>query len=87
MPRWRLFLRALDAVLFMKKSNQEIFEYNTCGHWAKFEKNRKFRDCMLLWSVKTQFGTHSLFIETDSAKKNPFGKPQAEVDFACVYNL
>jgi len=20
-------------------------------------------------------------------KKNPFGKPQAEVDFACVYNL
>jgi len=20
-------------------------------------------------------------------KKNPFGKPQAEVDFACVYNI
>jgi len=23
----------------------------------------------------------------DLVQKNPFGKPQAEVDFACVYNL
>jgi len=35
-----------------------------------------------------RFHWYELFTDLQiQQKKNPFGKPQAEVDFACVYNL
>jgi len=41
-----------------------------------------------VFSDETNYVTNKLKpVEWSIIKKNPFGKPQAEVDFACVYNL